>query len=82
MIPELRNDVWTRDGKKVPATESRTFGKINVDTFVSQGIGVATVYYGDIEPDFKGGINYEIRGTYLKQGMSEPAPDEWGAISA
>jgi hypothetical protein len=75
-------EVWTRDGKKVPASQSRAFGKINVDTFVSQGIGVATVYYGDIEPDFKAGIKYGIRSLYLKPGMNEPAANEWGAISA
>lgn len=33
-------------------------------------------------PDFKGGLKYGIRGKYLKSGMSEPAADEWGAISA
>jgi hypothetical protein len=45
-------------------------------------MGIATVYYGDIEPDFKTGSKYGIRGVYLKPGMKEPAPDEWGAISA
>ncbi|MDP4290167.1 MAG: acetylxylan esterase, partial [Bacteroidota bacterium] len=37
---------------------------------------------GDIEPDFKDGIKYGIRGVYLKPGMTQPADDEWGAISA
>ncbi|MCW3106474.1 MAG: acetylxylan esterase, partial [Segetibacter sp.] len=74
--------IWTKEGKKVPAPQSRVFGKINVESFISQGIGVATVYYGDIQPDFKEGTKYGIRGAYLKPGMSETAPDEWGAISA
>jgi hypothetical protein len=74
--------VWTKEGNKVPASQGRAFGKINVDSFISQGIGIATVYYGDIEPDFKEGIKYGIRSVYLKPGMTEPAPDEWGAISA
>lgn len=74
--------IWTREGKKVPASRTGGFGKINVDTLVSNGIGVATVYYGDIEPDFKGGLPYGIRGYYLKPGTTQPAPDEWGAISA
>jgi hypothetical protein len=74
--------IWTKEGNKVPASQGRISGKINVDSFISQGIGIATVYYGDIEPDFKGGIKYGIRSLYLKPGMSEPAPDEWGAISA
>lgn len=73
--------IWTKEGKKIPAPKT-SFGKINVDTFVTQGIGVATVYYGDIEPDFKEGFKYGIRGAYLKTAQSYPANDEWGAISA
>ncbi len=74
--------VWGRDGKKVPATRGGQFGSLNVDQFISQGIGVATIYYGDIEPDFASGIKYGIRSYYLKPGLLSPAPDEWGAISA
>ncbi len=81
--PEVKQgEIWGRDGKKVLATRQGRFGKINVDTFVSQGIGIATVYYGDIEPDFKDGYKYGIRNHYLKPGQSYPADDEWGAISA
>ena len=76
-----QGEVWTREGKKVPAT-SASVGKINIDTFINQGFGIATVYYGDIEPDFKTGFKYGIRGQYLKPGQNYPADDEWGAISA
>ena len=37
------------------------------------GFGFATVYYGDIEPDFKDGIKYGIRSVYLKPGQTEVA---------
>jgi hypothetical protein len=76
-----QGEVWTREGKKVPAT-SASVGKINIDTFINQGFGIATLYYGDIEPDFKTGFKYGIRGQYLKPGQNYPADDEWGAISA
>ncbi len=80
--PRVRaGEVWTREGKKVPATTA-SFGKINIDTFITQGFGIATVYYGDIEPDFKKGFEYGIRGHYLKPWQTYPANDEWGAISA
>ena len=74
--------MWNREGKKVSAAEGRRFDMIDPEKYISNGIGVATIYYGDIEPDFAKGINYGIRGHYLKPGTNYPAPDEWGAISA
>lgn len=74
--------IWNREGKRIPAAEARKFGSFNVEKFIAAGIGVATIYYGDIEPDFPAGIQYGIRGHYLKPGMHTPAADEWGAISA
>lgn len=74
--------VWGKDGKRTVAPRGQNFGQLDVLKFISEGFGVATVYYGDIEPDFAKGITYGIRGYYLKQGVSYPAADEWGSISA
>jgi hypothetical protein len=74
--------IWTKEGKKIPAREGIYPNKLNVASFLQEGFAVATVYYGDIEPDFINGIQYGIRGTYLKPGQTKPAPDEWGAIAA
>lgn len=80
--PGIRQGMmWGREGLRVPAT-GRGFGFFNAERFISAGIGVAAIYYGDIEPDFMEGIKYGIRGYYLKPGQNYPAPDEWGAISA
>jgi hypothetical protein len=75
-------EIWSRDKKKIPAPESSHFPKLNVVPFLAQGIGVATAYYGDIEPDFDGGLVHGVRSLYLKPGQTEFAPDEWGAIAA
>ena len=71
-----------KDGKKIPVQRKSGFGRMDISPFLSEGIGFATVNYGDIEPDFGEGIKYGIRGYYLKEGQEYPAPDEWGAISA
>ena len=75
-------EMWNRDKKRVPAPPASAFGRVDVLPFLANGIGFATLYYGDIEPDFKGGIPFGIRGRYLKPGQTEPAADEWGAIAA
>ena len=75
-------NIWTRDGKKIKADEPSRFGKMDIEQFITAGIGFACVYYGDIEPDFKEGIKYGIRSQYLKPGQTNPEADEWGAISA
>jgi hypothetical protein len=53
-----------------------------VDTVLSRGYGLATVYYGDIEPDVAGALKDGVRGAFLKPGQNAPDDDEWGAIAA
>ena len=75
-----RGFMWNRDHQRVPAPVKSPFGEFDVLQLTSQGFGVAMVYYGDIEPDFAGGIPYGVEGAYLKPGQSTPGPREWGAI--
>lgn len=74
--------MWGRDGKRVPVNRSGGFGRMDINQFLSQGIGYANIYYGDIEPDFAKGYKYGIRSYYQKPDTTYPAPDKWGAISA
>ncbi|MCE6991028.1 S9 family peptidase [Dyadobacter sp. CY323] len=78
----LVNNIWNREGIRVKADKPSAFGKTNVEQFLDAGFGFATVYYGDIEPDFKDGIRHGIRKEYLKPGQTETAANEWGAIAA
>ena len=74
--------VWGPDKQRIPASQGRRFGKIDVPRLIDAGFGFGTIYYGDIDPDFAGGIPFGVRSLYLKSGQAEPAPDEWGAIAA
>jgi len=53
-----------------------------VQKILDRGYGLATAYYGDIEPDFEGGIREGVRALYLRPDQSAPAADGWGAIGA
>ena len=82
--PEIKlGEVWnSRAKEKVPAQRGQGIGRMKIDDIIAKGFGVAGIYYGDIDPDFLGGTPLGIRAKYLKSGQTEPALDEWGAISA
>ena len=77
-------EVWDAKTKaKVPAKMGRPYGqKINVAAFLDAGIGVATFYYGDVEPDYAEGFSQGIRKFYLKPGKKTRGPEDWGSIAA
>lgn len=69
-----------RQNQRVPMTQG--FGGMNVLPILEKGFGFATFNYGDVDPDAPGAIAHGVRKLYLKNGQTEPAPDEWGAIAA
>ncbi len=53
-----------------------------VEKILARGYGLATAWYGDIEPDNRDGMRLGVRQLYLNRGQAKPADDEWGAIAA
>jgi len=73
--------MWDRkQNRRVPMT--RGFGGMSVLPLLEKGFGFATFNYTDVDPDAPGAIAHGVRKLYLKEGQTEPAPDEWGSIAA
>lgn len=53
-----------------------------VEKILDRGYGLATIYCGDIEPDFDGGMQYGVRKMFLSGKQTKVGPEEWGAIGA
>ena len=61
-----------------PPAQFQRLGRIDAAALLDAGIGVATFYYGDVEPDFEGGVG--VRAAY--GDVSKRSADAWGAVAA
>ena len=82
-------DSWMRNNESMHITDHKATEASRgvrehrwpVEYIISQGYGLATIYYGDIDPDVADFSN-GIHPYFYKSGQTEPAADEWGAIGA
>ncbi len=65
--------------QRVPGRQGRKILESFPLTFLDRGLGVALIYYGDIDPDFDGGAIHGVR-TLFGDASKERGPADWGTI--
>ncbi len=76
----MRNDSSTgvMNNRASEAGRGRAVSRWPVREIISRGYGLATIYYGDVDPDFDDGFKNGVHGLYDQQ----PDSASWGTIAA
>ena len=83
------SDRWMRDKgegvvnhRATEASRGSQRSSYPVEKILARGCGLATIYYGDLDPDYDDGFKNGVHGVFDNLVDGKRPPDAWGAIGA
>jgi hypothetical protein len=74
---------WMRSGKKATEeTRGNSAASYPVEKILARGYGLATIYYGDIDPDYHDGFKNGVHPFFDRLADGKRAHDAWASICA
>jgi hypothetical protein len=89
--PRIRlHESWSPDSAELRVTGNRACAASRglrahrwpVEEIIGRGYALATVYCGDIDPDFDDGFRNGVHGLFDERDFTAPAEERWGTIAA
>jgi hypothetical protein len=73
-------DLQITENKATDASRGARANRWPVEKIIDRGYGIATIYYGDIDPD-KDDLTDGVHALFYEHEQTQPAKDEWGSVA-
>lgn len=83
------SDAWAMNSEEIGISEHKLTEESRglrahrwaIEKIIDGGFGLATIYYGEIDPD-KNDLSDGLQHLFYQKGQEKPGRDEWGSLSA